>query len=81
MSLYYKYFGVKEDGTFEIIADGFSSKGIAFVSASNSATRLRCHTNPKKFIRLEIQGDDGEVVSEYTDHKWLDCNTEKDQND
>jgi len=73
MSLKYKYSGVTEDGNTQVIADGFNSKGRAFVSAMKSATHLRCHMNPKKFIRLEIQDDQGQPLDEYSNHDWLKC--------
>jgi hypothetical protein len=77
MTLSYKYSGVKEDGSSEVLAEMFDSKGTAFVSAMKSATQLRCRSNPKKFIRLEIQDDEGHVIDEYMDHDWLKCGTER----
>ena len=76
MSLKYKYSGITEDGSTQVIADGFDSKGRAFVSATRSAINLRCHINPRKFIRLEIQDDQGQPLDEYRNHDWLKCNTE-----
>ncbi|MBT6047305.1 hypothetical protein HN803_07415 [candidate division WWE3 bacterium] len=76
MILSYRYSGVKKDGTHEVIADNFKSKGIAFINASQSATHLRCNSNPRRYIRLEIQDDSGEPVDDYKDHAWLKCNTE-----
>jgi len=73
MALSYKYSGVKRDGTHEVIAVDFNSKNRAFISASASATQLRCHSNPKQYIRLEVQEDTGEPIDEYKNHEWLRC--------
>jgi hypothetical protein len=73
MSLKYKYFGVTEDGSTQVIADGFDSKGNALVSAIRSATHLRCHSNPRHYIRLEIQDYHGCLVEEYKDYDSLKC--------
>ncbi len=77
MSLKFKYSGVKEDGTLKPLGEGFDSKGKAFVSASSSATNLRCFSNPSHFVRIVIQDDSGNVLEEYKDHKWLKCDIEE----
>jgi len=76
MILSYRYSGVKEDGTHEIIAGNFTSGGHAFTSAAKSATKLRCRSNPRHYIRLEIEDHKGQPIDKYVDHIWLKCNTE-----
>ena len=76
MSLKFRYSGIKEDGSSKILKEGFRSKGMAFVSASKSALYLRCHSNPNRFIRIEIQDIDGNILDDYRDHDWLKCSTE-----
>jgi len=73
MSLHYKYSGVTENGHTQVLAAEFDSKGKALVSAMRSATHLRCHSNPSKFIRLEIYDDKGLPVDEYKDLDCLKC--------
>jgi len=77
MTLHYRYSGVKEDGTHEIIADNFLSDNHAFIFAAKSADKLRCHSNPKHYIRLEIEDYSGQPIDKYIDHVWLKCGTEK----
>ena len=76
MILSYRYSGVKEDGTHEIIAGNFVSGCHAFTSAAKSATKLRCRSNPRKYIRLEVEDNKGQPVDQYMDHAWLKCNIE-----
>jgi len=73
MILKYKYSGITEDGTEQVIADGFDSKGKALVSAMKSATHLRCYGNPRHFVRIEIEDDNGKPLDEYKHYDWLKC--------
>jgi len=76
MSLSYRYSGVKEDGTHEIIDRDFTSGGHAFTHASVSANRLRCFSNPRCYVRLEIEDNKGQPIDKYVDHEWLKCSTD-----
>jgi len=73
MSLHFKYYGVTGDGSTQVLAVGFDSKGKALVSAMKSATYLRCHINPRKFVRLEIYDEKGQEVEEYKNSDLLKC--------
>ena len=67
----YRYVGIREDNSTKILLSDVRSKGKAFVSAIKSVNKLRCHTNPDKFIRLEIQDSEGNILSEYKDNDML----------
>ena len=67
----YQYVGVKKDNSTRVLSSNMKTKGKAFVSALKSVNKLRCHTNPDKFIHLEIQDSEGNILPEYKDNEML----------
>jgi len=67
----YQYVGITEDSTATVIFSGVRDKGFIFVLAARTAVKLRCNTNPKKFVRVEIQDYEGKILPEYENHELL----------
>ena len=55
----------------ETIAEGYTSRGHAFASATKQAIDIRVAGNPGRWERLELERDDGTLVTEYNGHDWL----------